>query len=220
MEQSVIGRSAAALAVLIMVLAGCSAVATDRSPVDPIAPPSMEGSGPTSSTQSAAPLELGPTRSDEHVAFSVSLNLPGAAEMDAYVAGLTTPGSASFHKYLTAHEFGAKFGLSDAEVGRVVAWLSDAGLAATAAPQRTSITVEGTAGQANSLLGITLADRQSPSGVRYHVPVGEPQIPQAIRDSVEIVVGLDTEPVQHPALGTIGMSGVPEPGITPSVVAT
>jgi kumamolisin len=37
---------------------------------------------------------------------------------------------------------------------------------------------------------------------------------------VDAVVGLDTEPLQHPALGNIDMSGVPNPGITPSVVAT
>jgi kumamolisin len=215
-----IARATAAIAVLVLALVGCTGVSTDGSPTDAVAPPRTNASAPTSASASALPLELGPTRADEQVAFTVSLHLPGSAQMDAYIAGLTEPGSASYRKYLTANEFGAKFGLTDPEVGRVVAWLSDAGLEATAAPQRTSITVEGTAGQVNSLLGITLADRQTPAGERYHVPVGEPQIPQAIRGSVETVVGLDTEPVLHPALGTIDMSGVPDPGITPSVVAT
>ena len=215
-----IAHSTAGLAVLVLALAGCAGVSTDRSPVEAMAPPSSSSSASTSSSESAAPLELGPTRSDEHVGFSVSLHLPGSGEMGAYLAGLTQPGSPSYHKYLTANEFGAKFGLSDAEVGRVVAWLSAAGLEAAAAPQRTSISVEGTAAQVNALLGIELADRQTPAGVRYHVPVGEPQIPQTLRGSVESVVGLDTEPVLHPALGTIDMSGVPDPGITPSVVAT
>jgi subtilase family serine protease len=215
-------RLATVAAVLVITLAGCAAANRDRSPVDAVVPPSGTGSAANSErpAASADPVDLGPTPADEQVSFSVSLHLPAADAMTTYVAGLTQPGSASYHKYLSPPEFGAKFGLSDGEVGRVVNWLSEAGLAATAAPQRTSITVDGTAGEVNALLGITLADRESAAGVRYHVPLGEPRIPSELKSSVDTVVGLDTEPLQHPALGNIDMSGVPNPGITPSLVAT
>ena len=80
----------------------------------------------------------------------------------------------------------------------MVDWLAAAGLQATTTPQRTSIGAIGTADQVNRLLGITLSDRLSASGVRYHVPVGEPQVPASLAAQVATVVGLDTEPIQRP----------------------
>jgi kumamolisin len=226
-------RVLALTSVLALALGGCaqSATAPMRSnaptpaPITHVAPPLLVGGtgssgGTASSDASAAPLDLGPTPADEGVRFSVSLHLPGEAAMDAYVAGLSQPGSASYGKYLSADQFGERFGLTDAEVRNVVSWLASAGLTASTVPQRTSIAVEGTAAQVNTLLGITLSDRQSAGGQRYHVPLGVPQIPAALEDEVETVVGLDTEPVQHPSLGTIKTSGVPDPGLTPELVSS
>src|SRR4051794_20619288 len=214
------------LATVVLLVAGCAQVSTSsvpsigssrQAPVSTAALPSAPTQGADESTP---PVDLGPTPADEAIAFNVSLRLPGEADMTAYIAGLTQPGSPTFEKYLTPDQFGARFGLSDAEMANVVEWLRAAGLTATTTPQRTSIAVQGTASQVDSLLGVTLADRQNASGVRYHVPVGEPRIPAALKDSVETVVGLDTEPVQRPALGTIFQSGVPDPGLTPELVSS
>lgn len=139
--------------------------------------------------------------------------------MDAYVAGLSQPGSSSYGKYLSPAEFGARFGLSDAQIAHVVSWLAGAGLDASATPQRTSIQANGTADEVNRLLGITLVDKLDVSGIRYHVPVGTPQVPPGLNDEVAVLIGLDTEPVQHPSFGGIHSSGVPQPGITPDVAA-
>lgn len=172
-----------------------------------------------SADATAAPVDLGPTPEDEAVSFSVSLRLPGEAAMNAYVAGLSQPGSASYRKYLSPSDFGARFGLSDAQVAHVVGWLSAAGLDVSTTPQRTSIEATGTAAEVNHLLGITLIDRHNSEGVRYHVPIGAPHVPAELSDEVAVVVGLDTEPVQHPSFGGIYASGVPEPGITPDLAA-
>jgi subtilase family serine protease len=217
-------RSLAGAAILVLAggLVGCAQAATQQ-PVHaaPVAVTTSSGTSASNEAQpSQAPLDLGPTPGDEQVSFSVSLHLPGEAEMDAYVAGLAQPGSPSFHKYLTADQFGTRFGLSDAQMGQVVAWLEQAGISATTVPQRTSIAAEGTAAQVDSLLGITLADRSNASGVRYHVPLGDPRVPSSLAGSVDTVVGLDTEPVQHPMLGAIHASGVPKPGLTPQLVAS
>ena len=210
---------------LVLVLLGCSGAT--RQPPTVGAPGSDQTAQSSTGTvvgnqadPSAPPIDLGPTPADETVNFSVSLRLPGETQMDTYLAGLTQPGSPSYRQYLDAQQFGARFGLSAADVQRVVKWLSDGGLQSAPTPQRTSIAVQGSAAQVNRLLGITLNDRLSPSGVRYHVPVGAPQIPAALGDAVQIVVGLDTEPIQRPALGGIYMSGVPAPGLTPQIVAS
>ena len=183
------------------------------------AAPSVESSQPGADA-SAAPVDLGPTPANEQVNFNVSLRLPGQADLDAYLAGLSQPGSASYHQYLTPAQFGARFGLSDAAVAQVVAWLNAGGLSAQAMPQKTSIAVSGTAAQVNSLLGVKLVDRLNADGVRYHEPAGAPTVPSALRDDVAVVVGLDTEPMQQPAWSGIHESGVPDPGITPSVIAS
>ena len=213
-----------ALCALLLAVVGCGQAGSSSGPaasagVTAVAPAPV-GAVAAEPDASTAPIDLGPTRASEAVRFSVSLRLPGEAQMNAYLAGLTTPGSPSFRQYLSPDEFGARFGLADPDVQRVVHWLGDAGLAAQTTPQRTSIQVSGTAGQVNTLLGITLNDRQSSSGVRYHVPAGQPQVPAALANAVESVVGLDTEPIQAPALGSIYMSGVPKGGITPSLIAS
>jgi kumamolisin len=197
-------------------LSACTQAST-KPQVNP-APPA----GTVAEAQPAAtnpPVDLGPTPADETVQFSVSLRLPGEAALNTYLAGLTTPGSASFKQYLTPQEFGARFGLPDRDVQRVARWLTDAGLAITTTPQRTSIAAQGKASQVNRLLGVTLSDRLTADGVRYHVPVGEPRLPATVSDAVATVVGLNTEPVQHSSLGPIQMSGVPDPGLTPASVA-
>ncbi len=166
-----------------------------------------------------APLELGPTPSDESVAFSVSLRLPGAAELDAYLAGLTQPDSPYYRRFLAPGDFGARFGLSDAGIARITDWLRAGGLEVDPLPQRTSIAVAGSARQVNRLLGVTLVDRQAIDGTRYHVPVGEPAVPTELTDDVAAIVGLNTQPVIRPALGGILASGVPAGGLTPDLVA-
>ena len=216
--------SARALTVLLsvtLVAAACGAAnqpAASNQPAPPM-PPAAAGSSAVADA-SAAPVDLGPTRSDEQIDFNVSLRLPGQADLDSYLAGLGQPGSASYRRFLSPAQFGARFGLPDAAVAQVVSWLNAGGLSAQQTPQKTSIAVSGTAAQVNSLLGVTLIDRQNANGVRYHVPLGTPTVPAALNDDVALVVGLDTEPVQQSAWGGIYASGVPDPGITPSVIAS
>jgi subtilase family serine protease len=215
-------RRAAATLCLLLALAGCGGGGATNSPQRGAPQVASAPSVPVDAhaDASAEPVDLGPTPGSEAVHFTVSLRLPGEADLRTYLAGLTNPAAPSFRRYLTPDQFAARFGLSDSDVTRVTNWLSDAGIAASTVPQRTSVTAQGTADQVNRLLGITLNDRLSPSGVRYHVPVGNPVVPAALSDAVESVVGLDTEPIQHPSLGSIHMSGVPDPGITPSLVAS
>ncbi|HEY5489386.1 MAG TPA: S53 family peptidase [Candidatus Limnocylindrales bacterium] len=207
--------SARAITMLLSAMLVVAACGTANQPAAPAAP-----GAPAVADPSAAPVDLGPTRSDEQVAFNVSLRLPGQADLDSYLAGLSQPGSASYRQFLSAAQFGARFGLPDAAVAQVVAWLNAGGLSAQATPQKTSIAVSGTAAQVDSLLGVNLVDRLSASGVRYHMPLGTPTVPAALNDDVAVVVGLDTEPVQQSAWPGIYLSGVPDPGLTPSVIAS
>ena len=201
---------------MAVAIAGCAPQPSGRLANPPIAAdPQPTGNA----AQSSAPVDLGPTAQTETVRFSVSLRLPGARDLETYLAGLVNPSSPFFRKYLTPAEFGARFGLPQVSVQRVVKWLADGGLTASATPQRTSVFAEGSAAQVSTLLGIQLLDRQNPDGARYHVPIGQPSVPQALSDEVEVIVGLNSEPVQKPAFGGMYGSGVPAPGIVPSLVS-
>jgi kumamolisin len=165
------------------------------------------------------PTELGQTPPDQRVQFMVSLRLPGAADLDVYLHGLVTPGSASYQHYLTPAQFGARFGLSDVRVAAIVTWLEKGGLTVDVMPQRTSLAVSGTAGQVRALLGVDLIDWQSADGARYHVPVGEVAVPASLEDDVAAVLGLNTEPLIRPASVPVVQKAGAGAGLLPDTVA-
>jgi subtilase family serine protease len=205
------------LVAVLVALSGCAPLA-EQAP-DRVPPAAPVNAAPVA--DDAAPVELGRTPADEQIRFSVSLRLPGAAELDDYLAGLSRPGSASYRRFLAPADFGARFGLADQDLDRIMGWLRDAGLQATALPQRTSVEVSGTAGQVNRLLDVTMVDRRNAGGIRYHEPDGEPAVPSELASDVAAIIGLDTEPVIEPAYGG-GMlfAGVPQTGLMPDTVAT
>jgi len=167
----------------------------------------------------AAATELGPTPAGEGIQFTVSLRLPGAAELDAYLHDLITPGSSSYQQFLAPEEFGARFGLSQARIAPIVAWLESGGLAARLMPQRTSIAVSGSAGQVSNLLGVELVDWENAAGRRYHVPVGEVAVPANLNGDVAAVLGLNTEPLIRPSAVPTPLKAGAGDGLVPSTVS-
>ena len=197
------------LAIAALLVAACSA-----QPV-PHALPSQ----PAIDADAQQPTELGPTPPDQAVNFTVSLRLPGAADLDAYLHGLVTPGSSNYQHFLPPAEFGARFGLSDAQIAPILAWLKGAGLAVELMPQRTSMAVSGTAAAVRKLLGIDLVDWQNAAGTRYHVPVGVPVVPQRLGQDVDALLGLNTEPLLRPASRPTPLSAGAGDGLLPDTVA-
>jgi len=211
-------RSLALAAAPLLILVGCQTAggpATQSSGVQATAPAAAEPADPSDEV----PTRLGPTAATEQVQLTVSLNLRDEAALDTFMSAINDPSSPDYHHYLTATQFGERFGLSEEAVARVVSWLESAGLSASAMPQRTSIAVSGGASEVNRLLGVTLEDWSTASGDRFHRPQGQPAVPSDMRDEVAAILGLDTEPVLEPAIGRIFMSGVPEGGLLPATVA-
>ena len=112
--------------------------------------------------------------------LTVTLDPRDPAGLDTFVAGVTTPGSPSYHQYLTPAEFGARFGADAATVARVSDELRAAGLR----PGRPdadmlSIPVKATAAQAGTAFGTRFARIRLADGRIGHrhsiaakVPVG------------------------------------------------
>jgi subtilase family serine protease len=211
MAASRMRRSAALLGVVVALsLAACAPAANTSE---------LPASAPASPAAVTEPVELGPTAADEPIELAISLRLPGAADLDAYLAGLSDPAAPNYHRYLTPDEFGARFGLPSAEIDRVAGWLAAGGLTVTRYPQRTSLAASGSARDVENLLGVRFVDRLAPTGERYHAAIGEPAVPPALAADIAAILGLDSEPVVHMGLGGIYASGIQPGGMLPDTVA-
>ena len=95
---------------------------------------------PSASTR--ALVEVGPTPGDREIAFDLVLDVPGRDAMAAYALDVADPASPDYRRFLRADEIGARFGLPDADLARIIGLGSgarrrrDRDLAAAAGGQR------------------------------------------------------------------------------------
>jgi kumamolisin len=169
-----------------------------------IDPGSLGGSTIASSERGPAgpPRELGPTPGTTEVNFSLVLRLPGEADLKAYLDGLYDPKSPHYHRFLSAREFGERFGLPAERIRRIADWARQAGFEVLEQyDQRTALLLHGPAATINGLFGITLIDFLDPrSGITFHDYVGDVSLPAVLALDVEAVAGLDAQPAISRAL--------------------
>jgi subtilase family serine protease len=135
--------------------------------------------------------DLGAVRASELVDFEVLLKLPDESAVAAEVQALSTPGSASFRKFLTPAEFRSTYSPSAAAVSAVESWVRSAGLTVkSVAPSRLYVEATGTMGRAESLVGTTL-HTYAYQGQDLAEPVGDYSIPADLSGTVAGVVNLD-----------------------------
>jgi subtilase family serine protease len=83
--------------------------------------------------------------------LSIAPSVAEKAELDALVEAQQNPKSAQYHQWLTQEEFGARFGLTEADLSQVTGWLETQGFTVkSVAPSRNLITFSGTVAQAES----------------------------------------------------------------------
>ncbi len=101
------------------------------------------------------------------------------------------PASARYHQWLTPEAYAAQFGLSDADLAKVSAYLTAQGLTVTSTARGHSfITVSGTAGQVGRALGVTL-HKISVDGEQHFANAAEPQLPAALAAVTRSITGLN-----------------------------
>jgi subtilase family serine protease len=112
------------------------------------------------------------------------------AELEALIDAMHTPHSPSFHKWLTAQEFGARFGASDADIATLTAWLESHGFHVEGVPAgRTHVVFTGTAAQIRDAFH-TEMHALIVGGKTHLASAGDPQIPAALAPIVYGVHGL------------------------------
>ena len=171
------------------------------------------------SKHSGPPKLLGPVPPTETVTFALALKMSQDGAVEQYLEDLYNPKSASYRHFLTAAEFGARFGLPLERIKGVQAWAAAQGFRVLGSyDQRTAIRVEASAGQLTDVFGVHLGSYLDPSsGAAFHAPLDAERVPAAIRDAVEGLSGLDTRPMTSSAHVLVGspITAVPDSGLGP-----
>lgn len=95
--------------------------------------------------------ELDPATALNGVTISFAPLPEQQADLDALITAQQNPASPLYHQWLTPEQFGARFGLSDADLAKVKGWLQSQGFTVNAvARSRNQITFSGTAAQVGS----------------------------------------------------------------------
>ncbi|HEY0760232.1 MAG TPA: Ig-like domain repeat protein, partial [Acidisarcina sp.] len=128
------------------------------------------------------------------------------AALKAYLAALQTPGSTSYHKYLTPEQFGARYGTADADIQAVSMWLQGHGLAVKGADKaRMTIEFSGSIGRVQEAFHVPI-HRYLVKGEEHLANASDPQIPAAL---VPVIAGVaqmnDFRARPHAVLGPRGV---------------
>jgi subtilase family serine protease len=118
------------------------------------------------------------------------------AALQTLMAAQQNPSSPYYHQWLTPEQFGAQFGLSDADIAKVEAWLEQQGFSIDSVTRgKTMIRFSGTVGQANAAFATeihTYAVKTATGAVEKHfAPSTTLSVPSAIAGVVESVHNLD-----------------------------
>jgi subtilase family serine protease len=137
----------------------------------------------------------------EHMFLQLRRSPEQERALDQYIEQLHDSNSPNFHHWLTAMEFGERYGLAQQDLTAITGWLQSRGFTVNLVyPNSTLIDFSGTAEQVRNVFhtGIHYLDVK---GARHIANVRDPQIPAALAPLVVGVVSLnDFRP--RPALTT------------------
>ncbi len=111
--------------------------------------------------------------------------------LQTFIGQLHTPGSQNFHRWLSAQDFGDKYGLASADLSAIEGWLRSRGLTiGTVYSNGTLIDFSGTAGQVRTAFH-TEIHRLNAGGITHFANMSDPRIPGALAPAVIGVIGLN-----------------------------
>lgn len=113
------------------------------------------------------------------------------AAMNRDVLQMYTPGSPTFHQFLTTQQIVQRYAPSDAQVQQVTSWLTQNGYTVLSTdPLHSAIYVKATVANIETSLHITLVYHTF-AGREFFTQSGDPQLPANINGLVQSIVGLD-----------------------------
>jgi subtilase family serine protease len=118
----------------------------------------------------------------------------GLGAVERAATAMVTPGTASYHKFLTPAQYTSRFSPATATVRAVSAYLRSAGLAVTGVGAGNRyVTVKGSVAAAEKAFGAQI-ERYRHRGLTVQAPASVLTLPAGLAASVLTVTGLDTTP--------------------------
>lgn len=150
---------------------------------------------------------LGAMAPDSQLQAEVILQPNDPAALTQFVSDVSTPGSPSYHQYLGAGAFAARFGASAATLTSVTSELRDLGLVpGMPDPDGLFIPVSGDAATFERALHVAFHRYRFADGRNAYANTTAPELPASIARSVRAIVGLDDLALPVPADGTAGLT--------------
>jgi uncharacterized protein (TIGR03437 family) len=125
-----------------------------------------------------------------HVSLVLKPSASQQADLDRLVAQQQDPSSPNYHVWLTPDQYADRFGVSQADIDKITAWLGQYGLTVkSVARARNAIAFGGPAGQIESALGVEI-HRYQAGGESHFANATDPSIPAALQGLVLAIRGL------------------------------
>src|SRR5713226_6271115 len=126
----------------------------------------------------------------EHMLLQLKRSPEQEQALQQFIDGLNRKGSPNFHRWLTAQEFGERFGLAKPDLEAVVGWLGSHGFRVNVVyPSGMLIDFSGTAAQVHKAFQTEIHHLEV-KGERHVGNIGDPRIPAALAPAVAGVVSL------------------------------
>jgi subtilase family serine protease len=172
-----------AVAIVIVAAPGASA-APSHKPIPHTTPNWLESGGT---------VHVGAASAAAAVTARVYLAPQGGLDaLKAAALAVSTPGSATYHQFLTPEQYRSQFGPTADEVAAVESYLASAGLSVTGVESSNRyISVSGTVAAAQQAFGVSIQNFVH-DGQRVQAPTSDVTLPDSVADSVLTVTGLDT----------------------------
>ena len=126
----------------------------------------------------------------EHMLLQLQRPPEQEQALKEFIDQLHNPASPNFHRWLSAQEFGEKFGLAQDDLNTITTWLQSHGFQVNVVyPSGMLIDFSGSAGQVREAFRTEIHDLEV-RGVKHIANMSDPQIPAALAPAVVGVVSL------------------------------
>ena len=143
---------------------------------------------------------VGPADAGHTLAITLVLKGQSPADLEQTVSSINDPASPNYRRFLTPDEFAQRFGAPVANSVQVEAALRAEGLRVLGhSGNGLQVYAQGTIGALEQTFGVHMMEFRARDGRHFYAPTAAPQVPQALRDKVSGVLGLNTFTVAHPA---------------------
>ena len=133
---------------------------------------------------------VGSVAASSPVSFDLVLSLQNASGAQAFLRDVSSPGSATFHQYLTDAQWVSQFGPTQAEVAAAESWLRQEGFTVGSVPEdRLYVPASGSAKSVEQAFGVTLGYYMV-NGHKARLAQSTLTIPSSLASTVSGVVGV------------------------------